>query len=760
MLSAFYRQYSKVILWLMVLTFPLVAWKAETLPSNNEIETWLPQDSPELVEYRRYREFFGAEEVVVIGLTGESRSPELSSALAGRIERLDGIRECWSPERFVKLLQDYNVDAAEIADRKVGLFASDDGQMSGIVATLNSHGVQHRAELVASIREELDYCQIPISEAHLTGSPVVVTELDRLGNRKNSKKLFLATLAIAFVLLFVILRDAKMAGCILLLTIWSIQVTLALFNVLGGEMNFILGALPVLVMIFTMTICVHFVHYFQQSRHLPEPLNGAFKHTTKPCVLSILTTTIGLASLCISSINPVKWFGMAAAFGSIISLLVGLLVTPAVLCVVTPKHCDETNSVEAWFRRFADFLFANLRTIRLSTFLAILVAACGLHALSAKIDPVSFLPRNSRVLTDYQAVEEKLTGISSIEVLVNFTGQTDTQGDSTSQVSRLDEVRRIQTRLQRHPSVMSAMSAATFLPDNVGENGLEDLSLLQSAAKRDNTFVADNGNLWRISCRVQGSDSDDDRAVIQQLELIADSPLVTLTGQAPLLSGAQSMIFAGFWESFATAFLIISVIMVVALKSLRIGLLSMIPNLTPLCFVFGALGWMGANVDIGMMMTGSIALGIAVDGTFHFLIRYEKLNPASNPLASKQALIDTGQPILIAAVVAACGMLSLTFSPFQPTARFGYMMATLLCAALVGDLILLPAVLAPEPDKNNERPQPRRRQPAELSGADLQFLLNQHNTELALTTDAPCEAAAGPYFAQNVRTSRPRNMSK
>jgi predicted RND superfamily exporter protein len=141
---------------------------------------------------------------------------------------------------------------------------------------------------------------------------------------------------------------------------------------------------------------------------------------------------------------------------------------------------------------------------------------------------------------------------------------------------------------------------------------------------------------------------------------------------------------------------IITVVMVVSLRSLGTGIVAMIPNLTPILLVFGVLGWAGWHVDIGMMMSGSIALGIAVDGTFHFLVRYhdQRRDGASRHESSRDALKRTGPPILQAAIVAAAGMLALSLSPFLPTQRFGLLTAAMLVTALLGDLVLLPALLA------------------------------------------------------------------
>jgi predicted RND superfamily exporter protein len=141
---------------------------------------------------------------------------------------------------------------------------------------------------------------------------------------------------------------------------------------------------------------------------------------------------------------------------------------------------------------------------------------------------------------------------------------------------------------------------------------------------------------------------------------------------------------------------IITLVMIVSLRSIRLAMIAMIPNVTPVALVFGSLGWTGTPVDIGTMMTASIALGIAVDGTFHFLVHYQRRlrRHPDRTRATTWALMQTGAPIFSAAIVASIGMLALTLSSFTPTANFGTFMALLLIAAVFGDLCLLPAILS------------------------------------------------------------------
>ena len=141
--------------------------------------------------------------------------------------------------------------------------------------------------------------------------------------------------------------------------------------------------------------------------------------------------------------------------------------------------------------------------------------------------------------------------------------------------------------------------------------------------------------------------------------------------------------------------------MILSLRSIVAGVIAMIPNIIPIWLVFGGVGFLGMPVDIGMMMTGSIALGISVDCTFHFLVKYQAAykNGATSTEAVLQSLEHSGEPMLDSTLISALGMLALCFSSFAPTARFGCLMAAQMSASLLGELVLLPAMLSCRPGR-------------------------------------------------------------
>jgi predicted RND superfamily exporter protein len=152
----------------------------------------------------------------------------------------------------------------------------------------------------------------------------------------------------------------------------------------------------------------------------------------------------------------------------------------------------------------------------------------------------------------------------------------------------------------------------------------------------------------------------------------------------------------GLFESLATAFLLIAVVMMIVLRSPTAGLISMVPNLLPVIVIFGMMGWTNILVDVGSMMTASVALGVAVDDTIHYLTWYRR--GLDRGLDRKPAVMMAYERCATAmtqtTLIAGFGLAVFAFSTFTPTQRFGMLMLTLLFAALFGDLIFLPAMLS------------------------------------------------------------------
>ncbi len=242
MLSRFYQRHSALLLLLVIVSLPFLAGQANSLPQNNDIETWLPNGSSVRVDYERFKREFGVEEVILVALDRNLVSAEMTEAMCARFERLPGVRQCWSPDRMRTAMGEMGVSDEEFTSRARGLAISNDGRWHALIALLSTSGLKDRAGTVREIRRELNYCQLTGNEVLLSGGPVIVTELDRLGGQQESQKFFMITLLLCLGVLYYWLRDWKLSLCIMLLTVWAINLTLTIFKWSGGQMNFILGA--------------------------------------------------------------------------------------------------------------------------------------------------------------------------------------------------------------------------------------------------------------------------------------------------------------------------------------------------------------------------------------------------------------------------------------------------------------------------------------------------------------------------------------
>ncbi|MCA9056950.1 MAG: MMPL family transporter, partial [Planctomycetaceae bacterium] len=311
---------------------PFLTIYGEGLSSNNDIETWLPCDTPVRKTYDRFCQTFGADETVVIAFRDPIPEPARIAALAGRLHHLSDVSACWTRKQVVEMMTANDVDTATAEDRLVSLMSSPSGNFETLLVVLNRSDSSSRARAVRQIREQLEYCQL--SEAIVAGPPVVATQLDMLGSRENTKTLFGLTLLVCGALLYLNVRSWKTSLALMGGNVLSIQATLSLMRLLGQEMNFILSSLPVMVMVFTTASSIHFIGQYNNAYGKSHALSRAMKAVVWPSIFAAATTVIGLLSLVFSNVGPIPGFGKAASLGTVVSFFVGIGLTPAILSVV------------------------------------------------------------------------------------------------------------------------------------------------------------------------------------------------------------------------------------------------------------------------------------------------------------------------------------------------------------------------------------------------------------------------------------------
>jgi uncharacterized protein len=213
--------------------------------------------------------------------------------------------------------------------------------------------------------------------------------------------------------------------------------------------------------------------------------------------------------------------------------------------------------------------------------------------------------------------------------------------------------------------------------------------------------VQDGYSLGRMSARVRFKDSAPALHALDELdaELARDFSTpelrVEATGFLKLMGQMENYILRSQIGSFAIAFSSITAMMILLLRSVRLGLFSMIPNLAPIAIGLGLMGWVGIPLDPGTVMIASIALGLVVDDTVHFMhrLRHPLAEGESLETAIRETMADTGRPIVATSLVLAAGYAVLGLGSFAPNVNFGVVTACVILIALVADLVMLPAAL-------------------------------------------------------------------
>ncbi len=273
--------------------------------------------------------------------------------------------------------------------------------------------------------------------------------------------------------------------------------------------------------------------------------------------------------------------------------------------------------------------------------------------------------------------------------------------DSSDGALDVDAIKRLETLLKESGAKRVRVSDLARLPQDASQREATIAKLQSALAKQDCVVIATQLNPSEASHLAKQTTLTVDLASSPNSQTPNSEPAhagisVVYTGVIPLVYKTQRELLISLQESIAFAAVLIALIMMCILKSVSAGLVSMIPNIFPIVLIFGSLGWLGIKVDIGIMMCASVALGVAVDDTIHFLYWFRKGmietgdRKAATIIAYERCALAMAQTTIIGGL----GLAVFALSSFTPTQQFGYLMVTLLTAALIGDLLLLPAILA------------------------------------------------------------------
>lgn len=612
------------------------------------------------------------------------------------------------------------------------------GAPVAIVIYINEAGMADKGEAIRSIRAAAEEVGIAPETLHLSGGAVAASALNQAVIKSSWNKNFplwmlhhrsvmLLSGLVGLMLTFYMMRSFRLGMMVLAVSYFTPLVTVALVPLTGGSMNMVLIVMPTLLLMLTISGSIHIGNYWKHAaaRDMRTAVVQAVEMARKPCILASVTTIIGLLSLATSHLTPVRDFGLYSAAGMLISLVMVLYALPSLLQLWPPKQPKVEETEHLYWRGLANWITDHSTIVTCVFLLACVASTAGLAFFRTETKVIKYFPESAQVYQDYAFLEENLAGVVPVQVVAKFS---DAKRGGPNFAERAKLVRELQAKIAQLSDVSGTMSLADFLP--TPEPLPEDASRLQrlqeqTAARAMETRVKEDKNrqaqsflivadektdfsepgdeLWKITAQVAVLTDVDYGDLMAQMDQISAETLRLeptaghiVTGMVPLFLETQQEVLHSLITSFGLAFVMIGCVLMVVLRHPLAGFFAMLPNVLPIGMVFGMISWFRVPVDIGTMITASVALGIAVDGTVHLLTWFRTgiFENLTRKQSIAQALEHCGPAMFQTSVVTSLGLIVLYPAELLLISRFGWLMASLIGMALIADVILLPALLA------------------------------------------------------------------
>ena len=584
---------------------------------------------------------------------------------------------------------------------------------------------EENSEIVLALAAVVARHRAPDFEIYMTGTPVLSHELQAALTRDMARFAGLAVLMIAF---FLALLFRRVAGVVLPLVtvILALLCTLSMMAITGVPLMLPTQILPSFLLAVGVGHSVHILAIFYQARRRvqskQEAIAFALGHSGLAVLMTSLTTAGGLFSFVIAELRPISHLGVLGPIGVLMALLLTLALLPALVAVFPMREeraprAGQLSRSQRLLVRVGDVATRHA-AISVGSWAALLViAAVGASRLSFAHDPIQWFPDGHDIPTATELVNSELHGSLFLELLIetgeenglhdpDLLARMDRIADHAASVragdvyvgktvSLTDVVKEIHQALNENrpefhavPGDRDLVAQELLLFENSGSDDLED-------------FVDARFSTGRLTMKVPFLDAAQYPALFDEIERGAERILgpgfeFQLTGLGSVIGRMLPAVMLTMARSYAIALVVITPLMVLLIGSLRIGLTSMIPNLAPILLALGLMGWAGIPLDTFTLMVGSIAIGLAVDDTIHFLHNFRRYYARSGdvPGAVRETLASTGQALLFTSLVLSSGFFLYMLASMNNLFYFGLLTGFTIIAAFLADLILAPALMA------------------------------------------------------------------
>ncbi|MFK7738271.1 MAG: RND family transporter [Pirellulaceae bacterium] len=587
-------------------------------------------------------------------------------------------------------------------------------------------------QTLARLQQIMQGLEEPARSGFITGEPILVAEGFKMVERDGWRLGITSSLLVSVVLL-VCFRSLRWTLIPLCVVHWSLLLTQATLVVFDLNLTMISSTLTAIVTVIGVATSMHLMLRYQEQRRKGTDriaaMQASFEALLVPVFWACVTDAVGFCALMTASVGPVRDFGLMMAIGSMCVFVAIVLLVPGLALLGRGDTDPRTPRLDDWVRRSLIWVFQvslRYRSIGVGCVVALLVVAiAGSLRLQVETDFTKNFQADSPLVRGYATIESELGGAGVWDLMIPVPASI-SQAYVDKVIELENRLRAIEVesgdeplRLTKVLSIADAVKAAetlpvfAALPAGARISGMRTSMPDFTGALFTKEPDADGIRWLRMMLRSRerapaARKSELVRRVEEELQHFtaqkewlgffeSKAPESKLAGYHVMLSRLVDSVLADQWRCFAVASLGIYVVMLIATRSWLLALATFVPNALPILLVLGTMSWTGVKANMGVAMIAAVSLGLSIDSSIHYLLHYRRqLRKGLDAMSAlRSAQENVGLAAVLATVALIAGFVSLSISEFVPTAVFGTLASLTMLGSLLGNLVILPMLIAP-----------------------------------------------------------------
>lgn len=742
-----------LILGILLALSALMAYQGTKVKISFKFSRLLPKNDSVQVEYDVFRERFQQVGNTIVIATDsfdvfKQKNYSQWQQLQKNILDIDGVNGVLSPINAYGLLRDDSlqelkahslqsvIDEQGLPAAKAiygnspfyrGLLHSPDGQMPLMLVQLDSAQLYNDniIRIVGQVGHEVEQLEESTGrDFKISGLPHI-----RMANTKKVKNeiylLIVLALLVTSIILYVFLRSFTAMfismGVVIIGVCWSF----GLISVLDYEISMLSSLVPTLVIIIGVPNCIFLINkyhteYKQHGRRILA-LQRVIRKIGAATLMTNATTAMGFAALALTESTVLKEFGVVASINILMVFAISIVLIPVYYSFKRPPKARHYNHLEqSWVKGFINFLIHTVMYHRkwVYTGLVLLTAAAfyGATFIFTTGNLSEEFKKSDVLLQDLKYIEARMGGVVPLEIVIDTKRPNGAYKQST--LSRIDE---LQEKLAGQPDLSRSLSVADGLKfaKQAYYRGDSLFYALPTSQERDfilswiprgsenknnllSSLVDSTGRYARLTMQVRDMGKEESQDLQNALDTFIPEVFpperydVTVTGAWVVFQKGTTYLIKNLIVSLSLAIAVIALVMAFIFRSFAMVLVSLIPNLFPLLMTAGLMGYFGIPLKPSTILVFSVAFGISVDDTIHFLAKYRQELKLTNYNIGQSVLLairETGVSMFYTSIVLFFGFIVFVASSFGGIEALGVLVSVTLIIAMIGNLLLLPTLL-------------------------------------------------------------------